>query len=105
MALQYVDLQRKLGSGKLVPAVLGCVLFNGEDDWVERLETRSRIDLEPGSRRGGDAAEAQVPGHRRAAGGRGEAGAAGKRGGADVPAAGAKDGGRMLLVLVAQVRR
>ncbi|MDE0124841.1 MAG: hypothetical protein OXN97_09730 [Bryobacterales bacterium] len=48
MALQYVDLQRKLGSGKLVPAVLGCVLFNGEDDWVERLETRSRIDLEAG---------------------------------------------------------
>ena len=49
VALQYVDLQRKLGSGKLVPAVLGCVLYNGEDDWVERLETRSRIDLEPGS--------------------------------------------------------
>ena len=49
VALQYVDLQRKVGSGKLVPAVLGCVLYNGEDDWVERLETRSRIDLEPGS--------------------------------------------------------
>ena len=46
VALQYLDLQRKLGSGKLVPAVLGCVLYNGEDDWVEWLETRSRIDLE-----------------------------------------------------------
>ena len=29
-----------------MPAVLGCVLYNGEDDWVEWLETRSRIDLE-----------------------------------------------------------
>ena len=49
LGLQYVDLQRKLGSGKLVPAVLGCVLYNGEDEWVERLETRPRIDLKPGS--------------------------------------------------------
>ena len=29
-----------------MPAVLGCVLYNGEDDWVEWLETRSLIDLE-----------------------------------------------------------
>lgn len=49
VALQYVDLQRKMGSGKLVPAVLGCVLYNGEDKWVDSLETRSRIDLEPKS--------------------------------------------------------
>ena len=49
VALQYVDLQRKLGSGTLVPAVLGCVLYNGEEAWVGELDTRSRISLEENS--------------------------------------------------------
>ena len=34
VALQYLDLQRKLGSREPVPAVLGCVLYNGAEDWV-----------------------------------------------------------------------
>ena len=49
VALQYVDLQRKLGSRALVPAVLGCVLYNGEEAWVGELDTRSRIALEEDS--------------------------------------------------------
>ena len=49
VALQYLDLQRKLGSREPVPAVLGCVLYNGAEEWVGELETRARIALEKGT--------------------------------------------------------
>ena len=35
--------------GGKVPAVLALVLYNGEREWMEALETRERIALEPGS--------------------------------------------------------
>ena len=49
VALQYLDLQRQRGSHERVPAVLGAVLYSGEEAWVEELDTRSRIALQPGS--------------------------------------------------------
>ena len=50
LAALYAQLQRlpEYAGGK-VPAVLAVVLYNGERNWVEMLETRERIALKPSS--------------------------------------------------------
>lgn len=45
---QALERMEEFRRGKL-PAVLGVVLYNGEREWVETLDTRERIGLEPGS--------------------------------------------------------
>ena len=50
VAALYEELERmEEFRGNKVPAVLAVVPYNGEREWVEALDTRERIALEPGS--------------------------------------------------------